>query len=94
MSDYLKDTTPLGKSVEEIERDTQNTTNASTPGEERQDDGGLPIGLASTTATGVGVGSNSMLGVVGNTLNPGDGSANSDAQGTDRAGDVTDNDQA
>lgn len=96
MSDDLKDTTPLGKSVEEIEGATQNTTNTSAPGEERRDDGGVPVGLPATTVAGLGVGSGAMVGAVGAALIPDDGSegAGGHAQETGRAGDVTDNDQA
>lgn len=92
MTDDLKDTTPLGKSVEEIEETTQNRVNSSAPGEERRDDGGLPVGLASTTVAGLGVGSGAMVGAVGTTLEPGDGSGKAD--GTARSGDATDNGQA
>ncbi|WP_019588127.1 hypothetical protein [Deinococcus apachensis] len=96
MSDNLKDTTPLGKSVEEIEAATQNRANASTPGEERREDGGVPVGLAATTVAGLGVGSGAMVGAVGAALIPDDGlgDADSNSQETGRAGDITDNDQA
>lgn len=57
MTDPLKDTSPLGKSVEEIERESGNLTNSSVPTEARQDGEGagvVPLIPVAATA-GVGV---------------------------------------
>jgi hypothetical protein len=56
MTGPLKDTSPLGKSVEEIEREGGNTSHSSVPAEERRDEqdvGVVPLIPVATTA-GVG----------------------------------------
>lgn len=66
MTDPLKDTSPLGKSVEEIEQESGNTTNSSVPTEERRDDHGVgvvPLIPVAATA-GVGVTGGAAVGAV------------------------------
>lgn len=59
---FLQDTSPLGKSVEEIEATTENRVNSSTPGEQRAEGGGAVQGVvpavpvAATAGLGVGGG--------------------------------------
>ena len=66
MPDFLKDTSPLGKSVEEIERESGTVVNSPLPAEERQGAQGVAaVPLIPVAATaGVGVTGGAAVGAV------------------------------
>lgn len=51
---------PLGKSVEEVERDAQNRVNSRVPSEERQGGGGPVAAVPPVNATGTWVGTSGL----------------------------------
>lgn len=58
----LKDTSPLGKSVEEIEATTENRVNPSTPAEERTEGDGIVPAVPVAATAGLGVGGGAAVG--------------------------------
>ncbi|WP_084050840.1 hypothetical protein [Deinococcus hopiensis] len=63
-TDHRYGDAPLGKSVEEIEREGGNLVNSPVPGENRGDDGVLPVVIPPAVA-GTGVGAPLVGGVAG-----------------------------
>lgn len=63
-SDHRYGDAPLGKSVEEIEREGGNLVNSPVPGENRHEDGALPVVIPPAVA-GTGVGAPLVGGVAG-----------------------------
>jgi len=62
MTQGPKDTSPLGKSVEEIEESTQNRVNPSTPAEERTEGQGIVPAIPVAATAGLGVGGGAAVG--------------------------------
>lgn len=59
---FLQDTSPLGKSVEEIEEATENRVNPSTPAEERAEGEGIVPAVPVAATAGLGVGGGAAVG--------------------------------